>query len=385
MTFPVHLRSGYESRYELLGAMSREVGEAFASRGCPIDPDEPIGERPSIYLWFNFLRDISGIPEEARDPRNRVALVNIFVDHPYAIAEALTDQLAELPNYRLLMPCVDGLHLLRSRWPTLRFSYLAHAVPPQAVCDRVDGERETGIVVTGSIRSEKDLQAMETKLPEKLRRPCREMVELMVAHPWMPFEQAVDLTLGARALSPDSWKVSSAIWQFVSARVNRRRRVALVQALQGLPVEVWGLDPWAEVCTGTIRYRGTFGYDDSGAILAGAKTCLAWGPTQFTHSYSERQLLAMAAGCATVSDDRLLVRGQLAEGLEVFDAARPADAADLLRDLLQDDTRRLGLAERGRSLVARAHLWSNRVDQIATVAGEAIAGHAPESVTAIPA
>ncbi len=384
MAFPVYIHGNYESRYALLGAMARELGAAFEERGCPVNPDEPVGSTPGAMIWFNSPASIDAIPDAARDPANGVALIQIFVDHPYALSEPLIDELAALPHYRLLMPCVDGLHLLRDRWPTLRVGYLAHAVPPESVCERAEGDREAGVIVAGSIHSEAELAETESRFPSQFQRPCREMVELMVAHPHMPFEQAADLVMGSRSMPTVPWAVSAGLWRLVSARVNRRRRIALVEALQGLPVEVWGLDPWREVCTGTIEYKGEFAYADSGTMLASTRCCLAWGPTQFQHSYSERQLLSMAAGCATVSDDRLLVRGQLARGLEVFDAARPAEAADLFRDLLNDEPRRLDLARRGRDLVASAFLWSHRVERIASIASEAITS-AREGGTAVAA
>ena len=373
MSFPVYMRANYESRYSLLGAMADELGAAFASKGCPVNPDEPIGTRPGAYVWFNFPNAIEAIPAEARDPANGIALIQIFVDHPYALHEALTDHLVKLPQYRLLMPCVDGQHLMRARWPGLKVGYMAHAIAPESLCERVADDRPAGIVVAGSIHAEHELLDAESQLPAEFQRPCREMAALMTAHPWMPYEQAADLAMGSRSMATLPWRIAAGLWRIVAARVNRQRRTALVKALQGLPVEVWGLEPWREFCTGTIEYKGEFAYADSGNVLRRGKSCLAWGPTQFQHSYSERQLLSMAAGCATVSDDRLLVRGQLATGLEVFDASRPADAADLFRDLLANDSRRLDLAGRGRALVEGAHLWSHRVERIASVASEAIA------------
>lgn len=382
MAFPVYLGDGYASRYSLLGAMARELGAAFAAKGCAVNPGEAAGSRPGIFAWFNAPPSIDAIPEAARDPANGVALVQIFVDHPYAVDDAIIDALAALPQYRLLMPCVDSVHLLRARWPGLPVAYLAHAVGPGSLCETVENERDAGIVVAGSIHSEAELARMEAALPDSLRRPALEMVELMVAHPSMPIEQAMDLSMGVRSTAAASWGVAAAMWRLVAARVNRRRRIGLVTALQGLPVEVWGLDPWREVCTGTIAYRGAFEYEDTGRVFGAAKACLAWGPTQFQHSYSERQLLSMAAGCATVSDDRLLVRGQLSEGLEIFDASRPSDAADLFGDLLRDEGRRLDLARRGRALVERSHLWSHRVERIASIASAAIASARPPQAVA---
>jgi hypothetical protein len=361
MTYPVYLTDAYASRYSLLGAMAHELGEAFAAAGHPVNPDTPPGDEPGVFIWFNFPASIDLIPPRLREAGSPVRLVQVVVDHPYAIDEALTDQLAALPNHRMLLPCIDGAHLLRLRWPTLGHGHMLHAVPGSSVCARVDTPRDTGVIVAGSIHTPEELETLRACLPAALHGACAEMIELLARHPWMPFEQSMDLSLGVRSISTDRWALVAAIWRFVTASVNRRRRTELVHALRGLPVEVWGLDAWRPFCTGTIRYRGAFEYADSGRTLAGAKVSLAWGPTQFTHSFSERVLLSMAAGCATVADDRMLARARLGPGAALYDASRPQDAADLIRDLLHDEPRRLDLARTGRDIVERQHLWEHRL------------------------
>lgn len=105
MTFPVYMRANYESRYSLLGAMADELGAAFASEGCPVNPDEPIGTRPGAYVWFNFPNAIEAIPAEARDPASGIALIQIFVDHPYAVHEAAHRRPRQTPP----IPIADAL------------------------------------------------------------------------------------------------------------------------------------------------------------------------------------------------------------------------------------------------------------------------------------
>lgn len=365
--------SGYASRYSLLGAMGDELAAAFRSRGCPVNPDEPIGTRPGLFVWLNSPPSIEAIPAAARAPGSRIGLVQFFVDHPFALDAGMVDQLAELPNFRLLMPCADGSHLLRLRWPNLRHGSMLHAVPRESLCSSLDEDRPTPVVVTGSIHDEAQLSAMRAGLPEALHAPCAEMIALMTAHPWMPFEQALDVALGSRGVVTGKWPLAAGIWRYVVAATNRARRLSILRGLQGIPTDVWGLESWAPHCTGTIRYRGGFDYAKSGEILRSARVCLAWGPTQFTHSFSERALLAMAAGCATVCDDRLLVRSTLGDAVACFDAADPRAAHDRVRGLLDDPSACQQLARRGRALVERAHLWEHRLDQFSAVGSEAIA------------
>ena len=374
---PLYLRSRYESRYALLGQMSDEIADAFRSAGHPVSSDEPVGTEAGLYIWLNFLQSIEALPRALRSPDARVGLVHFFVDHPYALDEALMDELVALPNYRLLLPCSDGAHLLGLRWPALKHKIMLHGVPSSAVCspdacESGGATRETDLIITGSIDNEVALFEKRSVLPQRLQGPADEMVEMMFEQPWMPFEQAYDVVFGARGVATGEWRLASAVWRFVIAAVNRCRRISIVTAMQGIETEVWGAPSWEPHCTGSVRYRGSFEYSDSPRILAGAKVALAWGPTQFTHAFSERALLAMAAGCATVVDDRLLVRSRLGDGVERFDAADPVSANRAVRVLLDDHDRRAGLAGRGRAIVERAHLWSHRVPHFVAAAEEAI-------------
>ena len=357
--------------------MSDEIAEAFRANGHAVNPDELIGGEPGIYLWLNFPPSIEAIPAAARVPGSPVGLAHFFVDHPYALDEGLMDELCELPNYRLLLPCSDGAHLLGLRWPKLQYKILLHGVPGSSVCAREEcesagGVRETDLVFTGSIDDKDSLAKKRAMLPQQLRAPADEMVTMMFAQPWMPFEQAIDVVLGARGVATGDWPLAAAVWRYVTAALNRQRRISIVSAMQGIETDVWGAPSWQPHCTGSIRYRGSFDYSDSGMILKSAKVALAWGPTQFSHAFSERALLAMAAGCATVVDDRLLVRSRLGNGVERFDAAQPAEANTIVRTLLDDPKKRLALADRGREIVMKSHLWANRVPLFIAAAQEAM-------------
>jgi hypothetical protein len=376
MALPVHIPIEHVSRYSLLGAMASELADAFASAGCPVNPPgTPSG--PRLHLFFNFpenFETFSAWTGAGTDRTRGSAIVQFFVDHPLALPAPLMDRLASLPNYRMLLPCVDDVSLLRLRCPRLRAAHCLHGVAPAALCNpaSIASPRETDLVVAGSIHSEAELDALRAPLPALLHQPMEEMVRLMLAHPWMGFTQALDVCAPSGLHSPDSWKLLSAVWRWVTAALNRRRRVALVSAMQGVSTHVHGSPAWREHCTGTIHYAGETAYAELPRALASAHVCLAWGPTQFTHAFSERLLLAFAAGCAAVADDRLLVRRHAAAVTQVFDAANPRHAREVVDGLLRDTDRRVDLAQRGRALVERSHLWKHRLDTIASVAGDAM-------------
>jgi hypothetical protein len=226
-------------------------------------------------------------------------------------------------------------------------------------------------VAAGTVPTEEELAARLSAVPATARRACGEIAELMAAHPTVGFMQACDIVVGCGMGGADQWRLLRLMWRYVADAVNRRRRVALLGAMQGVRTAVFGPPVWREFCTGTIEYRGEAGYEGAASAMACAKVCLAWNPTQFIHSWSERVLLAMAAGCAAVTDDRLLVRRELGDAVTLFDAAEPASARAAVDGLLRDSARRTDLALRGRRLVEAAHLWSHRVPGLIAVAAGA--------------
>jgi len=385
---PVFIPTRYKSRYSLLGRMCEEFAQAFEEAGYTLRPLDDLGRTPGVLLYINFMAEDEDLWRTVMSPRSRLGLVQFFVDHPLALSTTQMDRLARLPHFRMALPCVDSVHLLRMRWPSLRHTHCLHGAPRSALCDPASleaehlgggvGARGEQLVVLGSIHSQEEIDALWESSLDRVRRPAREMVELLLEHPWMPFEQAMDVAVGGDGVAPGEWALAAGLFRMVAPTVNRRRRIALVEAMQGVPTAVYGGQAWAEVCTGSLRYAGQVDYADVASTMATARICLAWGPTQFTHSFSERLLLSMAAGSATVADDRLLVRKHFAtEGedqcVALFDAAKPESARAAVESLLADPQRALALATRGRAEVERAHLWAHRVPALTEAGVEALA------------
>ncbi len=351
---------------------------------------------PGAAVFFNFPSRLADIPERLRASDSPVALLQFFVDHPLALDTRVMDALSELPHFRLVLPCVDSAHLLRLRWPNLQYTHVLHAVPESALAseisirarwDRVgrgggrgggSGGDEPGcdVVVAGSIHSDEEISRARSEVPRSLQPAREQIVRMMLESPAMAFEQAADLVLSFAGQASGDWGLLSSLWRSVMPEVNRERRVAMVSQLQGLDVVVYGADAWKPLCTGTIRHGGNVAYDRLSSVLARGRTCLAWGPTQFAHSVSERVLLSMAAGCATVSDDRWLARRLFkveGEGtvLSVFDPTRAGSAREAIERLLASPEASMAMARRGRLEVAERHLWRHRLGLLNAIAADA--------------
>ena len=99
--------------------MSHELGEVLQEAGHTVNPADPLGHRPATFLWFNFLAEDAGLWQKLVAMRKWIGFLQYFVDHPLALAVEQVNRIAARPNYLLALPCLDGAHLLRQRWPNM--------------------------------------------------------------------------------------------------------------------------------------------------------------------------------------------------------------------------------------------------------------------------
>lgn len=379
---------------ERQGGVGGRVTRGLEGFGSSLEGGGAASGGPEAAVFFNFPSRLADIPERLRVSDCPVALLQFFVDHPLALDTRVMDGLSELSHFRLVLPCVDSAHLLRLRWPSLKYAHVLHAVPEAALASegsiraRWDrggrgsggggggGEPACDVVIAGSIHSEEEILRAKSDVPKALQPAREQMVRMLLESPTMAFEQAADLVLSLLGQSSGDWSLLSTLWRSVTPEVNRERRVAMVSQLQGLDVVVYGADAWKPFCNGTIRHGGNVAYDRLPNALAQGRTCLAWGPTQFAHSISERVLLSMAAGCATLSDDRWLAR-QLFKvdgdgaSLALFDPTRAHSAREAVERLLASPVASMAMARRGRLEVAGRHLWKHRLGLLTAIAADA--------------
>lgn len=370
--------------------MADELAEGFAAHRDRFEVVDglPDGSRGGVFVFFNMPAAIEAIPAAVRRPGSRIACVQVLVDHPLALAAGVMDATSLLPNFRLVLPSIDGLHLLRMRWPRLVHGHVPHGIGRASLVDAnaVTAEglaaREFDVVVAGSIHTEDELRALKWQLPQQAHGWVDEIVMLMLAEPMLPFEQAVDLVTGSRGVVTGNWSTLAGLWRVTSAHLNRLQRIQMVEELQGLDVAVFGGDAWREICGGSLQWHGPAAYQEVSRVFARGRVCLAWGPTQFEHTFSERLLLSMAAGCASVADDRYMIGQHFAfegpeQSVHVFDARHPGALRDSVESLLGDPERMVSIAQHGRRAVEAGHLWEHRVEKIAALAAESLGGVGP--------
>jgi hypothetical protein len=384
MPVPVYIPDQFTSQYSLLNTFARELGEAFSVAGASVNPSQRVADR-AIFLMFNSPENLATVRswiESRVDSLENAAVLHFHVDHPFALHAPHIDELVRWPHYRLLLPCRDDAHVLRLRWPGLKHMTCEHGVPPRALCnpqtlraEHMDDAsvRDLPLLAAGSIHSEAELEQALEALPQPLRPVASGAGELLASNPSLTFTQAFDYVLPAGMVSPDHWRMLSAVWRIAIARANTLRRVRIVAGMQGLPLAVCGPGAWEPHCTGTIRYLGEVAYSDLPATLARARVSLCWGPTQFAHTFSERLLLSLGAGCATISDERLIARAYFAGDNSCAAFANfgdPAAVRETAEEVLNDPEVCAELGRRGREAVEQGHLWAHRVPRFIAAAGD---------------
>ncbi len=376
----IWIHDAYRSQYGLLGAMSREIHQAMLAKGIDArrvdlaDTDNHPDSGTLLFLNIPIRLDV--LPEALIDGSGRMNAIQYFVDHPFALPADILDQYRDrvgFDNLTLTLPCLDDTHLIHPRFPALKHAWVAHGVPrdslvdPDTITRESWDDKEFDVVVTGSVRPAHALAETAQKLRPDLRNAVEEIVALMMHDPHLGYVNAFDLVVGSAGFVTGHWDTQKYLWHLTIAQLNRVRRINLVRTLQGLKVGVFGSPDWESECTGTIQYAGEVDYESCARAFARGRVAVAWGPTQFTHSYSERIMQAMAAGSCVVADDRLLVRRDFNKGAQtatLFDWSDPYAARRAVDATLSDPDAAIEQARRGRALAEQRCLWEHRVDTL---------------------
>jgi spore maturation protein CgeB len=372
----------YESRYALLGTFCREVGDAAREAGLIVNPprEEANQSKPAIFTVFNFPPSLDHILRWIGPRSGPTAVVQWLVDHPFNLDKQLMTEFVKRPGYRFVHVTDDDAHLLQLRWPNLVHGRVWHGVPRSALCNAStiasshhDGSRDIDVFFAGSIATDADLDRLRADVPPQVQSRCEDIVQLRLSYPWLSFGQAFDVIMPSPLICPDAWGLLAVVFRYTTAKLNRERRLRLVRGLEGLRVAVAGSPLWKDLLPASSQYVGEVAYEDVPQWMRRSKVCIALNPTQFVHGFSERLLLALAGGCATVTDDRLWVREHFTNpnirAAVGFVANETKHMRDSVQTLLADANARIEIATRGRTTVEEKHLWVDRIPELLRVVG----------------
>jgi len=130
--------------------MADEVLEALTALGYdarPIDLTKDTPPTEGVFFFFNSPQSLDHLPPALFDPGSTLRAVQYHVDHPFALPDGVLDEWTRrvgLERYRLFLPCLDDVHLLRPRFPGLVHAAVSGVGP----C--VGGSWDSAIVVVRS-------------------------------------------------------------------------------------------------------------------------------------------------------------------------------------------------------------------------------------------
>ncbi len=361
-----------------------QFGSAMSRCGLEVNPDaggaESWGKHGrAAYVFFNHLNSVEETYRWAGglDRGGERAVVQWCVDHPLTIEGEWLERMSRDPGFRLLTVTSDDAHLLSLRFPNLKHATVWHGVDESALCGDQTIEsshatdRDIDVIIAGSIPTFAEIERMKARIPTALHRACEDVAALRLEHQGMSFGEAMDVAMPSGLRASDHWTMMRVVFAYVTAVVGRARRVAAAQAMQGLNTVLVGTDAWREFATGTLKYGGQIGYGELPGWLMRSRVCLAVSPPQFVTGFSERVLLSMAAGCATVAEERVSIGRTFGESgaVQMYSPNRPELARVMVGKLLNDADARTRMGTAGRQTIAAGHLWGHRVAEVMTAAG----------------
>lgn len=351
----LHTPLTFRSQYGLLGTFAEQIGRAAARCGWAVD--EPLlDDDSSTILLINNTTDLDSMLAKAGEAR----IVQLFVDHPLTMRFDHLKILQGRSHYEAVFVTPDDLHLANLRFPALTCRHVMHGVDRDLVMSADDiaasytnGQRDIDVLYCGSIVSEEELEERRLAVPAPLHKYLDSMASMRLNCPEMSMGQVWDACVAPGRCS-DYWTLMCLAFMYVSAYVGRYTRLETVKSLQGHYTTVIGSAEWEKHCTGTVKYGGEIPYADLHKVMRRAKACVCDNPPQFVMGTSERVLLAMASGCAVVSDYRHELDQIVGLDAISMDGTVPIDR-------LLSGTEGMEMGMLAAKIVAEEHTWDHRI------------------------
>jgi glycosyltransferase involved in cell wall biosynthesis len=151
-------------------------------------------------------------------------------------------------------------------------------------------------------------------------------------------------------------------------------RLALIRALDGLAVHVYGAHPegasWADRLQGLghVHVHPSVGYLEAMHLMRQAKVVLHSCP-RVRFGGHERLFSALACGAAVLCQWNRYLAADYTEGesLVFYRSSQRARAADTLRELLANEAKRQALVEAGQDITRRKHSWEQRAQMLCSM------------------
>lgn len=305
----------------------------------------------------------------------------------------------ETPHLAVLVdPALYSMNLLRSPYTILSsidrsdvrqlkteaFSnvfFWPHAVEKTLTFDP-KMERPFDVVFLGSCYDYESLRASwRQRNPESINKVLDDAIDLFFSDKRATLASTLVSAWNRSGMDPAGVDFT-ALFYYLDNYTRGKDRVDLIRSIKDAHVHVYGdlsndnavgILGWSQYLAKqpNVTVHTSVPFAEALNVVRRSKICLNSAPF-FKDGSHERVLVSLACGAVPVTNENLYFEEFFKDGQEViFYALNKKEAVnDRINALLQNESQRQTMAEKGRAIVMRDHTWDVRVDQLMTALPE---------------
>lgn len=350
------------SQYEVLHHFARKLYEAFVRSGAScrlLSGDERIyatlNSPPDFTIGFNGalkVEDGSLVCDHIKVPH-----VSCLVDPPFRFLELTSSPF-------VIITCDDqtGCSLLKTRGFD-RAVFLPHAVEQELVADpHMERIYDIAFLAT-CIDGEKRKKDWKKHFGTQIFKVMDQAAEAALGDNTTSFISVLE-----EQLDPKEYQQ---VYEEVEMYIKGVDREELLNAFPDHPVHVFGgsvdQSGWKDRIKkhSNIIVHDPVSYHEALEIMKRSKVVLNSSIKNKLGAH-ERIFTAAACGAVVVTNDNPLMQQYFRDGKDLFlyDRLNFEKTRRQVQDVLDDENKRLQIAEAGRACVMSAHTWDHRVEQL---------------------
>jgi hypothetical protein len=287
------------------------------------------------------------------------------VDSPFWAHPALFHAHQHDPSFSVVCVSPAEKEAMATFLPGIPFSTLHHATSTalwQPADTATPTEKPYSVSFLGTIDDEDTLlNELKNHSFTQLYGIALAMTEWALNHRQATFWEVYTLAAHQFAFNPHNEQTYCLLLHYVGRLVRTRRRVAMVQQLQGLPVHVWGNAVWQRYATGSLTYHGPASVQEATRVVAQSQLTLHSQPIHIAHGLHERPLNALASGTFCLANTQPSFDEAFAGYLGSFENETLGDVATQVAYWLTHHDEREARAAQGQQHVLAHHTWHQRV------------------------
>lgn len=301
----------------------------------------------------------------------RIPTLFCLVDSFYHFSHAAT-------FYGILAFIDEGQRRFAEELGYLRVLDLPHAVEAPALASP-HGERPYGCAMFSSgIDSSKIAEMWQRQLPQPLYSALIETAEKLLSHATLSCPETFEAAFCRHYHLPNAEGLVKQPLYFTLLKqldlyVKGRGRVALLQGLQGIAIDLFGGgDDWRAILGDTCPHVTLHGEITYAQVLE--RMCLSKvvlnNCESIRYGAHERVFAALAHGAAVATADTPFLRKTFPsddDGILYYRAPRWEPLRAAIARALDDEAWRSASVAKGQEIIAEHHLWKHRADTILAI------------------